>query len=320
MEVWHRQLVKSLFHYSASYSRIEHAFLIKNRHIPEMLYKYREFNERHLDALERNTLWMSSAENLNDPFETASYTNVDDMLVPDLEPEEFVEAAKAGFETLPVSSAPRERVRSSEWIKKAARSILDDDDPKTPRLLAALQRYNREVSEPRMAADATEFHSANTGIISLSETPMSSLMWSYYSGGHQGFCIEYDFSCLTYSDLRRRLCFPVIYRRKLPNVTRYINAYDDDNLNVNFGLYLAIQKNVDWSHEREWRIVSTIGGEHANGEWKLPKPASVILGLRVSAERRELMLDYSQRAGVPVQRIRQRPRTYDLEVVPLDSE
>jgi len=66
---WHRQLIKSLFHYSASRVNIESAFRIKHPQMPHYLYKYRSFSKEHKQALEENVLWRSSAENFNDPYE-----------------------------------------------------------------------------------------------------------------------------------------------------------------------------------------------------------------------------------------------------------
>jgi hypothetical protein len=64
MERWQRQLIKLLFPYSAKRMRIESAFMIKEPHIPKLLYKYRSFSSNHKSALEKNVLFMSSPDHL----------------------------------------------------------------------------------------------------------------------------------------------------------------------------------------------------------------------------------------------------------------
>jgi hypothetical protein len=96
-------------------------------------------------------------------------------------------------------------------------------------------------------------------VLSLSENPVSKLMWSHYSDSHRGFCIEYNFAKLPYDDLRRRLCFPVFYTHKLRDATRYMAKTDFIDYNNLFGQFMWSD---DWAYEKEWRIVYAIGPNH----------------------------------------------------------
>lgn len=40
MELWQKQLIRGLFHYSTEHMDIERAFLVKHPHVPDRLYKY----------------------------------------------------------------------------------------------------------------------------------------------------------------------------------------------------------------------------------------------------------------------------------------
>jgi hypothetical protein len=62
MELWQKQLIRSLFHYSAKRMNIERAFMVKHPHVPSHLYKYRQFTPNHMGALEKSVLWMSSPD------------------------------------------------------------------------------------------------------------------------------------------------------------------------------------------------------------------------------------------------------------------
>jgi hypothetical protein len=78
MECWKKKLVRMMFPYSAKRLRIEDAFLLKDKHIPGKLYKYRAFTDNHLQALEEGVLWVSAPERFNDPYDTAVFlTRID---------------------------------------------------------------------------------------------------------------------------------------------------------------------------------------------------------------------------------------------------
>jgi hypothetical protein len=83
MELWKKQLVRSLFHYSPEFMNIERAFMVKHPHVPQRLYKYRQFSDNHLDAFKKNVLWLSSPDRLNDPYEGRVSFNVDRFIVDD---------------------------------------------------------------------------------------------------------------------------------------------------------------------------------------------------------------------------------------------
>ena len=106
-------------------------------------------------------------------------------------------------------------------------------------------------------------------------------MWSHYSDSHRGFCIEYDFGSLPPADLRRRLCFPVLYRGKRTDATRSITRLDPTDFNNLFGQYLCLLKERQWSYEQEWRIIHAIGATLANRQFVMPVPSAIILGSQV---------------------------------------
>ena len=56
------------------------------------------------------------------------------------------------------------------------------------------------------------------GIFSLSKTVFNELLWAYYTNGHKGFCIEYDFEQLQKSLSNRQLhgIFNVQYKNGTP--------------------------------------------------------------------------------------------------------
>lgn len=320
MEKWRRQVVRYLFHYSARHLNIEQAFMAKDPHVPDKLYKYREFNDRHLKALRKCVLWRSSPDKFNDPYDTNVYFDSDRFFIENRKPEDAIAYAKTLSNEHSLKRPPliENPIRAREWWENTFKKILSgisDDNRRFDELYEILDKFNK-LQRKSQVINMTKKLQSGFGVLSLSELPTSILMWSHYSNSHTGFCIEYNFSDLPYHDLRRRLCFPVYYRKKLTNATRYLANTDLRNFNNLFGQYLCLLKSDEWAYEREWRIVFPTGSEFANDEITMPKPSSIILGIRVNSENKQKMIDFCKRHEITVMEARQRHDVFRLEVVP----
>lgn len=127
-------------------------------------------------------------------------------------------------------------------------------------------------------------------------------MWSHYANAHKGFCIEYDFGSLAPGDLRRRLCFPVFYRAKKTDATRYLADTGAQDFNNLFGQFLCLLKHSSWAYEKEWRIVHAIGPDHANFEMPMPVPSAIIVGSEAKQDDVARMEDFCSRIGIGLKR------------------
>jgi hypothetical protein len=151
-----------------------------------------------------------------------------------------------------------------------------------------------------------------TGILSLSETAESMLMWSYYCEGHQGIAIRLDVDRSTLGFLFSNKLAPmkVLYSVHYPFI-EYFESKDGHRMIPVFGT-----KADDWQHEKEWRILAF----DQTGYIRLPAQAVtvVILGLRtpphVETTIRELVSRRSPR--IEIQRVTHKPDSFELEVVP----
>ena len=320
MENWRKELIRSLFHYSARRLQIERAFQIKDSHVPNSLYKYRQFCENHIDALSNNVLWRCSPNRFNDPYDTSVYFNIDHILIENISLEGFIQNTNMLSEG-PISERPRrlqDPIRVGDWQRRVLEEIVSvepDSMSVIPDIGAIAHSIFEQQNETNLSR-FTEHLQSGFSVVSLSQVPSSILMWSHYSDAHRGFCIEYDFSSISISDPRRRLCFPVYYRRKLTNATRYIAKSDRGNLNNLFGLYLCLLKSDEWAYEREWRIVMPTGSPYANSEIWMPTPASIILGLCVDGDNERWMVEHCRRNEISLMKVRQRRDAFRLEVVP----
>jgi hypothetical protein len=101
-------------------------------------------------------------------------------------------------------------------------------------------------------------------ITCFSESPDNILMWSHYANKHTGFCVEYDFSKLKFTNMILSL-YPVIYSKNRANIP--ISLFDIQDLknpkianNVDgiSDLMIALLTKSDiWNYENEWRIIAS---------------------------------------------------------------
>ena len=195
MESWQRQFIRYLFPYSASRLQIERAFIAKHPHIPRFLYKYQEFKDTHMDALENGVLYMSSPDRFNDPFDTTIFYDPDRFLIEDKSVEDsLAEVAKLRDNS---SSSPswsqqplKRPIQAREWRRKIVDEVLAQEPSDIrAKAVAIFEDVQRKISDEMVRQMSDHFRS-NYSVLSLSADPASILMWSHYSGSHRGFCVR----------------------------------------------------------------------------------------------------------------------------------
>ena len=126
--------------------------------------------------------------------------------------------------------------------KNRADQLIDEMVPLWADAVEA--NYEKSVREVYAKLDI------NFGLLSLSETVTSKLMWSFYSDGGRGFVVEFDsrhawFNNKTANNDSFRHLRQVRY--VVDHKPEYLLATKDDDL-----LYT---KTFDWEFEKEWRII-----------------------------------------------------------------
>jgi hypothetical protein len=96
---------------------------------------------------------------------------------------------------------------------------------------------------------------SNFGVLSLSETVTSKLMWSFYSDGGRGIVVEFDakhpwFNCKIREDDSYRHLRQVQY--VADREPMYLASKDDAATREDDVLYT---KTIEWGFEKEWRII-----------------------------------------------------------------
>ena len=200
--------------------------------VPPSLYKYLP-PRRAFDVLKNLRIRFSQVSVLNDADEfrppykgVASREEIEKTVrerFPLKYPNEYAEA----YRRLPVDEADALINRMvPEWANK----VEADYEKSIKRIYEELNR--------------------NLGILSLSETPTSRLMWSFYSDGGRGFLIEWNtndvwFNAKTADNDSFRHLRPVQY--VADRKPKYLLATSDDEM-----LYTKVS---EWDFEKEWRII-----------------------------------------------------------------
>jgi hypothetical protein len=319
MEKWKRELIRYLFHYSARRLNEEAAFTVKHPYVPPALHKYRRFSDQHKGALTNGVLWRCSPDKFTDPYDSIVYFDQTRFWVEDQSAEDFIASMEEMTRTLgsgakwlpkPIQNPVQQR----DWRRRVNASLLKHRPAhERQAMLDAIDRWF-DIQGEQAVRFVSKRARAGLSVLSLCENATSVLMWSHYSDGHKGFCIEYDLSTLRGDDLRRRQCFPVFYRRKLTDATRYLARQDFHNYNNLFGIYMCLLKSDEWAYEREWRLVLPTGPSHANSAVKMPKPVAIILGALAQPDDEAWMRTFCHRNGIPLKRAVQRHNEFRLEI------
>ena len=247
------------------------------------LYKY--LSQARLSVLRDAQIRFSSPISLNDPFEikpniTALANDTD--LVENFE----------GIATRILIEEYRDiqaNLSLDEFLRLASNNI-----PKAkqefPALVARLMPQIRET-----------FHRAmlrSIGILCLSETEDSLLMWAHYSNSHQGYVLEFNSESIFFDQRDGendfRFLHQVQYSKQRPSfVLKNIQGFSP-----------FIQKSEEWSYEGEWRMLmplamadNVIGdGPSAIHLYNFPRDtiSKVIVGCKATKDTTNEIIDVIQ--------------------------
>lgn len=190
--------------------------------LPESLFKYYNNNCNSRNALQNNYLFCSHPYHLNDSMDCSNmlwdFSNLNKKRFDD-----FCDFYKDSLFLNDVISYEEDKQRDFDFIKTAFWNFVTD----------------------------------KAGIISLSENPLHTLMWSHYAS-EKGFMIELDRIKLIgqfkkLNPLVRNYVFmPIQYVETLEMIDFFSNNFTTPDVPL---LYSINIKKNDWSYEKEWRLV-----------------------------------------------------------------
>jgi hypothetical protein len=143
-------------------------------------------------------------------------------------------------------------------------------------------------------------------------------MWSYYADDHKGICIEYNFNELVEGEYLKNQLFPIVYSDNIIDITPFIIKATKDRSYYSNPLFLilpVLNKTIKWKHEYEWRIINTNNFDNIGKSLILPKPKSVILGLKICKDYEDQIRDICMKQEIQVRKIRANNSTRRLEEI-----
>lgn len=217
------------------------------------LYKYTAFSARSISALMNKKFWIPKPSTFNDPFDSVMTNHAAEWLN-----QSKTKLAKAHKKSQLINSADIGfRIQGLD-----ARYMLPAYEKGLELSHQAIQDYN--VGQTWMSS---------IGVLSLSETPKSILMWSHYGGQHSGICLEFERT--PENRLGGEDAKPVIYSSK----RTFDKAIDKPD-------YISplFVKHSGWRYEKEWRLIEQKGDHLYDFPGEL---LSVICGARMTPEDKE---------------------------------
>jgi hypothetical protein len=322
--MWKERFIELEFPLKGSELKIEEAMQLKFANLPPFLYKYRSFDVDgySLQNFENDQIWITNAANYNDPYDCALTLDVNpslDMLTKGLIEQYLKGVGNIQIQKEEIEGLGEGRTAYIELMKLVAgkdpefsKQIGDDKDKFAETMALAITKLNEKQVQKFM-----EHSQSGIFIACFSEIKDSILMWSHYAASHTGFCIEYDFAQLGPQDVLTRLLYPVLYTDKMFDMAKYVFPEDRSDFNNLFLTYAAITKSLEWSYEKEWRLVFPMGPSFESFNRWVPKPTGVYLGAKISQENREKVIRIAEKKEIPVYQMKMESSQFKLTANPV---
>ncbi len=195
------------------------------------LYKYLAFTEYSIVNLKNRCLWFSKPNRFNDPFDCAiRFSNGD------VSNEQWLKFFKESKEDHNLSL-------SDEEIDKKYLTNGNPNDIFKNETLPHIEGLFKKQKEIMLN---------DRGVACFTEKVDDMLMWSHYSDGHRGFCLEFDTNFDPFNNTQH--LYRVFYSDSQPIITiaDFIGTSDEDLQKLFMKMITTKSKN--WSYEQEWRM------------------------------------------------------------------
>ncbi|MDR6114119.1 MULTISPECIES: DUF2971 domain-containing protein [Sphingomonas] len=210
--------------------------------MPDKLYKYRPFHINSLRSVIQAEVFYAKPKTFNDPLDCDPTIEID-ISRPHLENLLYQMLLRTRSEKEAEGDISRLRYYSTEY------GDYRKDE--------TVESYLKTIVANKIK-DELDDELGNEGVLALSSTWASALMWSHYADEHKGICIEYD----TRDQDHPRLA-PVNYRapRAVKTSDLWLWKAKGDNFARQrvFDTYFY-SKSSEWKYEKEWRDVSDKSG------------------------------------------------------------
>lgn len=261
----------------------EAASRLKEKHLPPSLYRYRPMNDYVFHELENQYVYLNSAQNFNDPFETIGMLSRGEF-------DTLLKEAGEGYDQF------KFRYNMLTIQKEMMESLEEDIGVEEPFVSRVLQKQCDLLQQ--MFYDTTEkqidivgsFITDRMRMTCFTDNHTSLPMWGHYADSHSGICIEYTFDekrMASYFGL-----FPIRYENDLSKIHKCISKGLQQAC-----FYILSRKDPSWKYENEWRYTEpyfgTDGSEGQHSEQF--KVKAVYAGINCSHENTGRILEIGRR-------------------------
>jgi hypothetical protein len=230
-----------------------------------ILYKYRTINTQNIETIFSNTIYFSSPEDFNDPFD--SRISIEECDTTEMKRLRIL--LESLYPQIPIDNNSTDI--DIENTNAFSDILLDENVLECLRYISTVESLEKSI----------QVKVNKLGIFCLSETDRNPLMWSHYSDGHKGFCIGYEINEIDgdYKLHQVKYCGqPVISSTGIDeSFLRADEDFPDDTTKD-----IVSKKLAEWSYEKEVRIVKKFSksSNFDKKEHKRLQPAAKILTIR----------------------------------------
>lgn len=260
--------------------------------LPKKIYKYRTYNKNSIENLKNNTVWCTTLDQYNDPYE--GYMTIDFF-------DSFKRYIKKQVEKTDI---PHERLLLLDSIDNINELITfaSEDLRKTENVIKKALDDKEKALRDIISKYRDDFRKSYK-ICSFSENVDNILMWSHYAHYHEGFCIEYPTESIKDS------IFKVIYSDNIFDITDKIK---NKKLQKIIPIYTAIIKNSSWEYENEWRLVfKHTKRKPIKGEFDI-RPSAIYLGSLIKKRNKARLIKIAKEKGIHAYEMKMDDTCYKL--------
>jgi len=272
--------------------------------LPNILYKYREFDDYSFDMLNNSYVFLSAAEKLDDETECNVDVSVEnlielnssnlkrecvDQILQIIKPHTSKENYEMVRNRIYMMILPNGTLKNNYLLELNNEIKMIAPDIDSALLINAFANIPEKLDDPSIKPQIEMMISLalaakqQIGICSFSESNNINYMWKKYADNESGYCIEYDISNY---ELKGDI-LPVIYKRKCERNTNIvvqivgnflgamISSMSNGQINADISQYLSLflTKYAKWKYQKEWRLLG-----NANNKVKAPKIKRIIVG------------------------------------------
>lgn len=240
---------------------------------PKIIYKYRNWREDfHKNVILKNEIYLSSPNNLNDPFDCRIYSNFQKHI-------DSIENKQLYIKNS--ISKNLDYLKENKITVQEAETILNE------RLENLLKfQVRSEVLEK-------EFNDKFIGLTCFSEVWNSILMWSHYGDNHSGYCVGFDEKIIRYSQMGKLK--RVYYSNEYPDLNPKLKNKNSDE--IKFFL-----KSKEWNYEKEIRLISILSESNQKRLISLDNDVikEIIIGLNTPKKDKEEIISIARDKGIEI--------------------